>query len=299
MNLGLVARRALVTLAIGCVLLSSGCVSYTVRQSALVPPPALPPSGHRVGVLDVHVTDSTVTFLSVPERAPNSDAGLWITRHLLQAGVSARMGRYLAIRAHGLVGLSDDAMAAAPTTLRNPGQHVSGFGGGVELRHGVGPHHFNLTLDTRFLSVPTYYEVICHDPQDLEGLCPDPNQGGQRRQEGVLQALLTATYSAELHPGIRSVFAVSLQNHPTNRERFESSTPSPQVHEGPLNAVVAIGLDVDVTDWFGIVPTLQWPVTRDPVVYGPILGVGLRGSILGPQPPPPPRSQQVAGGAVE
>lgn len=254
---------------------SSGCATFTVRQSALVPAAVLPNAGHRDGVINLHVSDSTVTFLSRPERAPNSDAGLWVTRHLFQAGLSTRLGEHVAIRLNGLYGLSEGAMKAAPTTLQNPNLNTFGIGGGWDLRLNEESHHLNLTLDFRLLSIPTFFEATC-----INSACAGDRIG--RRREAIFQATAALTYGFDFDPMWRGLFAMAVLNHPTNVEEFASSTASSDVDAGPLNLLIGMGVDVTVADGLGVIPMIQWPVTRDPVIYGPILSLAVRGTIADP-----------------
>lgn len=269
-----VQGRATALVVLGAIC-GGGCVTHTVRQSTLVPAAVLPPMGHRDGPVNFQLSDATVTFLSRPKRAPNSNAGLWITRHLFQAGVSTSVGEHVAIRLSGLYGLSEGAMAAAPTTLRNPGRNTFGYGSGVDVRFNTAPHHLNVTLDVRILSTPSHFEATC-----IASSCEGMEDVVGDRSDGVFQASAAVTYGVDLDRDLRGLFTVALQNHPTNREEFASASPTSEVDAGPLNAIVGLGLDVSVSEWFGLVPTLQWPITRDPVVYGPIVGIALRGAVL-------------------
>jgi hypothetical protein len=270
-------RLGVVWSAVSCLAIG-GCTTFTVRQSALVPAAVLPNPGHRDGVINLHASDSTVTFLARPERAPNSDAGLWITRHLFQVGMSVAIHERLALRLNGLYGLSEGAMAAAPTTLQNPGINTWGIGTGLDVRINEEAHHLNLTLDFRLLAIPTFFEATC-----TSGPCGGDDRVG-RRHEGILQGNLSLTYGFDFDPTWRGLFAISVLNHPTNAEEIASPSASSDVDAGPLNLILGVGVDVTITEGLGVIPMLQWPVTRDPVVYGPILSLGLRGSIPEPKP---------------
>lgn len=274
-------RRSLALLGV-LLATAGGCATYTVRQSALVPAAVLPNPSHRDGAFNLYVSDSTVTFLSPPERAPNSDAGLWITRHLFQAGGSVAFGKRAALRVHGIYGLSEGAIAAAPTTLQNPGINSYGIGAGWDVRLHEEAHHLSLTLDLRLLSIPTFFEVVC-----ASGPCTGDDRVGHRRIDTV-QGAATLTYGFDVDPTWRLLFALAALNHPTNTAQFTSrplgpSPPSSDVDAGPLNVILGVGVEVSITEEVGVIPMLQWPVTRDPVVYGPILSLGVRGTIPEPE----------------
>src|SRR4029077_5748594 len=104
----------------GLALLAAGCTTYHVRQSSLVPAMALPPEPVSRGVADLYLGDSTVTFLSEPEPAPDSQAGMWVARPNLELAGTLRPLENLGFRMLGMDSLSEGAIRTAPTTLHAP-----------------------------------------------------------------------------------------------------------------------------------------------------------------------------------
>lgn len=258
---------------------ASACITYDVRQSSLVPvaapPPPPPPQLTRSGV-DAYVGDRTVTFLGRPELAPNERAGLWIPRTQLNGALSYAWPR-VAFRTVWLVGLAEGATAAAPTTLPNPGDAVIGFGPGVVV-HATSPES-RLTLsfgvDTLVLSVPSYVIATCTSYCDEDGLADGAVVERHQRDAVSLYALsVTAGWRIDDTTTLGGV--VSMQNHPTNVERFTSDAADAEVQDGPLNVIVGANVEVRIVPWLSAIAELSWPVTAEPVRYGPIVGVGLR-----------------------
>jgi hypothetical protein len=77
---------------------------------------------------------------------------------------------------------------------------------------------------------------------------------------------------------LRPQLGATLQNHPSNNESFISSDPEAEVQDGPLYATVALVIEWQPVEWFGVAPSFQWPLTRKPIEYGPIIGLGVRGT---------------------
>lgn len=254
----------------------SGCTSYRVQQSALVPAatlPALPAS--QPAVADVYIEDSTVTFVSEPERAPSSDAGLWVTRHLLQVAASAHITDYLAIRMLAPVGLAQGAMRTAPTLLARPDKPVTGGGGGVTLSlpFGGGSQQLHFSTELSILSIPTRSTATC-----VTGCEGKPPVVKRQQRKYVTPLVLGLDYILELRQGARLAIRAGLRGHPVNHEVIDNSDGGAEVEMGPAYAIIGTSLEVQLADWLSITPTVQWPVNRSPIRYGPIISVGVRGT---------------------
>jgi hypothetical protein len=263
------------SLAIAAALLSCiGCTSYQVSQSSLVPAPVLPSQPNPKAFVDGYVGDATVTFLSQPRRAPSDDSGLWVTRHLIQGAVTIHASPMLGFRLIGMTGLHAGAIQAAPTSLRNPGREVGGFGHGVVATLPFGEHAFVLTADVAALSIPSF--IIARCTAGCEGE-PSVTSGDQR--DTVLHGSSTLGYAYRVDEVLRVQLTVGMQNHPTNQEQFSSWNVNAEVHGGPLYVTAGLGLEWEPLPWLGIAPVVQWPLRRSPIEYGPIVGLGVRGMI--------------------
>ncbi|MCA9580624.1 MAG: hypothetical protein KC416_02440, partial [Myxococcales bacterium] len=77
--------------------------------------------------------------------------------------------------------------------------------------------------------------------------------------------------------GVRVFLGTTVQNHPTNAESFKTNTPGEaEVTMGDPNLIVTLGGEFSIGEWFSLIPTLQYPVTANPLRYGPIVTAGFR-----------------------
>jgi hypothetical protein len=253
-------------------------MTYDIRQSSLVPAATAPPVPTNTGLGHAWVSDSTIVFLDPPELAPNENAGLWIPRTQVELALGFHASDHFGMRGVGLVGAPWGAMAAAPTTLPNPGTSV--FGGGLAMSfrgRGAGDRvYFDFDVACQLLSVPSY--VIIDD----SGSVPSPISSGHLERDEVWLGWIAIVPHVVVNEDVTLLGSFSLRNHPTNLASFTSTEAEAEVEEGPVNLVVALGAEVHAEEWLDIVPIVQWPVTRDPVVYGPIIGVGARATFERP-----------------
>lgn len=264
-------------LLLGAALCSSlGCGATRVQQSTLVPAATLPPPPRHDGTIDLYLEDSTVTFVSRPERAPDSNAGLWIARHNFQGELTLHANEYFALRFGALQSLSAGAVRATPTTIRNPGDDLRGAGFGATANVPLGQEQTRLFLvaDFALLYLPSFVRTAC-------GNCDrdDPYLAGHVDTRAVGRVAVALTLAHALSSDVRLFASGAVANHPTNREEFDSDTEAvhADVDFGPANVTVGLGAEIDVA-WLSFVPYVQWPVTADPVRYGPIVGLGIRGT---------------------
>lgn len=260
--------------------LCAGCSTYRVQQSSLVPAATVPAATGDRGLLELYAEDSTVTFLSRPELAPSSDAGLYVARHQLQLAGAAHISKYLGMRGLMKHGLSVGAMAAAPTTLRNPGRGVSAWGHGwfAKLPLAGRRHRLHLAVDYQLVHVPSF--VITQCVSGCEGEVAS-RRGLQR--DVTFQSALALTYIHQPARDLDLRFTAAFQTHPTNVRDFESSRPDAEVESGPAYLTLGLGAEILLTPYFSVLPQISWPVSREPIVYGPIFGIGLRGILHDPQ----------------
>lgn len=253
----------------------AGCTTFKVQQSALVPAATLPMLPSERGRLDLQFEDSTVTFLSRPKRAPNSDAGLWITRHLLQGGFSGHLSPNIRLGFSGMAGLWQGAMRAAPTTLANPERTAGGLGPGVSGTFPLGEHdHLHVSLDALLLSIPTRVFSRC------VSFCEDvPEVRAGTGRETILQTSFALAATHDVSRTVRLAARVGVRNHPENHEEIENGDGTAEVDHGPIYVIAGFSTDFALNEWLNVVPTLQWPLSRSPVRYGPILSLGVRGTM--------------------
>ncbi len=277
-----VCRLTAPFLAAACVVPASGCSTFLVRESSLVPAatPLPPPSFDSAA--DLFVGDSTVAFLSEPETAPNENVGLWIPRTQLDGSIAVRFAENQGMRFFYRRGLSAGAMRAAPTTLGNPGHDTQTWGAGLMLRVPTSSPAWDLrlTLDAGMVEVPTHIEATC------ASRCSSSRPAAPIEDYGhpwvaLLSLGLAVHYRANGDVGLWG--GVVTQTHPTNTAQLTSTTIDANVRSGPLNPIVVLGADLHLGSHVSIVPEVSLPVLAAPVRYGPIVSVGLRGS-FGPSP---------------
>lgn len=251
-----------------------GCTSYKIRESSLVPSaiPAGPPSFRGRG--DVYVGDSTLTFLRSPVLAENENAALWIPRAQLDGTVSVRFHEKASLRFGVRYGFPDGAIGLGNTQLKEPREGFIGGSIGVQgrlLAEDKGdPFELKFVVDIGGLSIPTYLHII------------ETEEFGETREWDEVQHPFIFTLSAFLYgehslATSASIFwAAGLQNQPTNVGEYTSSSPENEVSEGPLYPVIGFGADLHPTPGFSVVPQIYWPVYWDPILYGPVVSLGLR-----------------------
>ena len=258
-----------------------GCTTYHVQQSSLVPAATLPAAPSPGGLVDLYLEDSTVTFLATPEQAPNSEAGLYIPRHQFQAAATFHFNEYFAFRMLGRQGLSAGAMKAAPTTLIKPGEDVRGLGQGwlASIPLSGERHRLHITADMLFMSVPSY--VIAECVSGCDGVV-QTRRGPQT--DGVLQSSIAFAYAYRATSNVELIVTTALQTHPTNIRDFSNYAPVAEVESGPAYVIAGLGAEIHLKPYLSLLPQLSWPISRDPVVYGPVFGLGLRASVPRPTP---------------
>lgn len=263
------------TVAAVVVVLAQGCAPTQYRQSSLVPIPSLPTPPRMNSWVEVSGGDSTLAFVSPPTLAPNTNAGLWLSRVQLEGAVTVRPHRFRRVRwglrLPWMVALPDGAVAASPTTLENPGLAARGFGTGASVRadfdSGVS---FGFTVDLMGVSIPSRVRPVAYDGMPL-GSAYDSIQ-----RTNV--AVFSGTFSLGMKVGrLVELFSVlGMRNQPTNLGSFSSYTGAAEVRSGPMNGVIGVGANVDVVRGLAVVPQIQWPFTGTPVMYGPIFSLALR-----------------------
>jgi hypothetical protein len=138
-----------------------------------------------------------------------------------------------------------------------------------------GPHVVVLSADIAALSVPSFIVARC--TSGCEGREGSTTSADQR--DTVLQGSSTLGYRYRFQEELSAQLTVGMQNHPTNQELFSSGSVNAEVQGGPLYVTAGLGLEWEPLPWLGLAPVLQWPLTRSPIEYGPIVGFGVRGMV--------------------
>lgn len=259
--------------------LATGCVwpTYEVRRSAFVPhlvPPARsgqPPAGR----VQLAGYDSTVIVPVDPVEAPNANSGLYVARHQIGGGARIRVGESsFDVGPEVEVGLPADAMR---TSEDAPGQPEGAtWGSGISMQYAIPlGDMMRLGIAGGFLLYTVPYREIA---TCISGCSSGYEESGRH---------FVPVYSLSLLPSVRvnrSLVAfggVTFRNQPTNtgdaietKEAFESDD-SAEVRAGPMNMIVAAGVEVDLGAGLKAFTQLAQPITRDPLAYGPSVGAGL------------------------
>lgn len=262
-------------------LVALGGCAYDVQQSSLVPAAVPPPPTTHEGRADVYAGHGTVVFLSRPELAPNSEAGLWIPRHQVDGQAGFRLHRRGRFRLHYRESIWRGAMKAAPTTLPNPRRDAHVMGTGYAFRAGGfgEPWMIDFGFDLAVAVIPSWIhaEPTTHCTVDCVP-----------RTEVQIDAVPVfgtwVSWRQQVSPVVALRLGMTLQTHPTNQQSFGSDSPSAKVYVGAPNLLLDAGAELRLTDWLRAIVTVTLPTTAAPVRYGPILGFGLRAVLEEPRP---------------
>ena len=278
---------------------SAACATYTVRKSALAPHIAPPMrSGQNLmgAAAEASVGASALARAKNPVEGPDANAGLYIPRVEVVAALRKRISEDMDL---GLLYDHGFRRGAYATSEDQPEpKNGSTYGGGVTgfysvptgspgLRVGIG-------LDLLMYSVP-YVKYTT----EVDGTYTRVEH--DRESVGV--------YSLAIIPSFRSGRVTlfgggTVRNHPTiDKGDIEGGidpylSDDDEVESGPPNFILSAGLDVELGQGIRAMAIVYQPVDKDPVDYGPTLGIGLTlplGRYKPPPPPPPPQPQPYYG----
>lgn len=263
---------------------ATGCVTgppppvYEVRQSALVPAPAHAPPPAFEGLGDLYLGDATLIHLSEPELEPNANAGLYVPRTQVQAVAGIRVTPGFVLRLLYEHHPSGGELAAAPTTLESPGGFSFAAGLGAAGRVEVDGWHMRFGLDALMMQISTHRESRCIEH------CTDARSGSRGGLTGVAGYGAWWTMHFVDHGMVHPWVGVTFRNQPTILGSFTTTDPGGTEPEtGVVSLVSQLGAEILLTRGFRLVPHIQWPISASPIVYGPIVGIGMRGT-LGDEP---------------
>ena len=267
-----------ILVAITLVSLAAGCSTYSVRRSALVPMPA--PSARSGAPLtrpaELAVFSPRVAELARPSEGDGANAGLYLPRVQVDGAARFRVNSNFDVGLLWDQGLSSDATAITPDQPKP--RNGSTFGGGVSMFYSAeAGHDLRIGFDLNVLrySVPYIEYRTCVDYCDGATMT-DVEDG--RRGVWVASVGLVPSYQV----GALTWFGgVTLRNHPTNTKgEVESSIDnaldsSDEIRSGPMNLILSGGVEWAMSDRIKAMAQIFAPVTGNPVVYAPTVGLGM------------------------
>jgi hypothetical protein len=249
--------------------------SVQKRRAAVVPHMVpTPRSGQPIhdGRGQVYVENSIVTRAKNPTEAPDANAGLYIPRYQMGGGARLRLGQNWDLGVLFEYGFRRGAITVADDVP--PGPDHGAFGAGLSVGYSIPATRFfriGLVLDTMLYAVP-YMEYLasnCAPPFDT---CT----GGEKNINIVPVFSLSVLPSFRVTRWLVLFAGVTLRNHPTIAKTSEETIGDDQdVQVGPPNVTLGAGAEFQLHRQIRFLLHAYWPVTRDPVIYYPVIGAGL------------------------
>jgi hypothetical protein len=263
------------------------------RRAAVVPHMVpTPRSGQNIhdGRGQVYLENSVVTQVRNPKEAPNANAGLYIPRYQMGGGMRLRMGENWDLGFLFEYGFREGAIAVADDVP--PGPDHGAFGGGISVGYSIRAtrnFRIGIVLDTLLYAIP-YVEY-------LEVNCPTPSEctGGQKQTAWVPVLSLSVLPSFRVNRWLVLFTGITLRNHPTiDKLSWETVGDDNDVEMGPPNVTLGAGAEFQVHRRVRLMIHAYLPVTRDPVIYYPVVGAQLAvsfgrppGAVRQPRPADP------------
>jgi len=260
------------------------------RRAAVVPHMvSTPRSGQNIhdGRGQVFLENSVVTRVQNPKEAPDANAGLYIPRYQMGGGMRLRMGENWDLGFLFEYGFREGAVAVASDVP--PGPDHGAFGGGISVGYSIRAtprFRIGIVLDTLLYAIP-YVEY-------LEVNCPTPSEctGGEKQTAWIPVLSLSVLPSFRVNRWLVLFTGITLRNHPTiDKHSWETVGDDNDVEVGPPNVTLGAGAEFQVHRRVRLMIHAYLPVTRDPVIYYPVIGAQLAVSFGRPpgvvmQPPP-------------
>ncbi len=253
-------------------LLISGCSTYSVQQTSLVPSAIVVPTPSATLGSDFALLGSYVT--SVRDRASMSDSSLFVSRGQA-VGTYEYAFRHASIRGTAFSAPGQGAVRGQPGGLSNPGGTVVGAGPGGVVRLIRDNEHHNLTItgDLWLAIAPSSTQSACVDN------CTFALRGGAHRDRSVAFMFTTGLqYRVRPVSFLALTAGAALQTLLTNDEvRPESAFGGrSKVRMGALHPLLDAGIEVYISDWFTLSPMVSFIGPPAPLVYGPTVSLVLR-----------------------
>jgi hypothetical protein len=283
---------AVVALGAGVVLgAGAGCAVRT-RQAAVVPHMTPSPrSGQPVrgGLGEAFLHHSAVTHMRNPHEAPNANAGVYIPRYQIGAGARFRLGQNFDIGPVFEYGLRQGSFAVAEDVPPRPDKDTMGFGLSVAYSiHATSRFRIGIAVDTLLYFIP---KVAYID----DTACSPPDWNCQKVDDDVdvVPVLALSVMPSVLVTRWLVLFGgITLRNHPTiDKESWTTTWDDVDVEMGPANVTLGAGAEFRLHKRVFLMLQLYYPVTRDPVVYYPVVGAGIKVS-FGPAYQAPPKVEK-------
>jgi hypothetical protein len=290
----------LVLVAVGVVASVGSAVEK--RRAAVVPHMVpTPRSGQNIydGRGQVYIENSIVTRAQNPQEAPEANAGLYIPRYQMGGGLRLRMGENWDLGFLFEYGFREGAIAVAQDVP--PGPDHGAVGAGISVGYSIRAtqrFRIGIVLDTLLYAIP-YVEYLASN-------CPTPSEctGGEKRSAWIPVASLSVLPSLRVTRWLAVFTGITLRNHPTiDKHSWETIGDDNDVEVGPVNVTLGLGAEFQVHQRVRLMIHAYWPVTRDPVIYYPVLGAQLAVSFgrpvraVRPQQPIDPCDPRAMGGA--
>lgn len=262
-------------------LVLAGCAEptrYCIKRSALVPMPSpiQRPATQSTGYVEAGLSNDTLLFAQGPKRLAGRNVGLYVPRNQFAGYLLFSPHPAISIGSSWEAGLGVGSIPISAGTLSSPKQSIGGGGFHVSA-------HFKLnervTLD--WGCDIWIYRILSHvsyAPCDIDGKLLE-------RPTNDLFASVFPLVRSQLSVGFKlgwSQLTVSLgaRNQPYNAEYTEEShyttaTINPAISQA-FYAYAHIGWEIHATEWLHFSINAYQPLTFDPIIFYPTVGVNIR-----------------------
>lgn len=258
----------------------SGCM-VEKNRAALVPHMVPSPrSGQPIhgGRGSLYLHHSAVTHMRNPHEARDSNSGVYIPRYQIGGGGRIRFGQNWDLGFIFEHGLRSGSIAVAPDVPPRPNQDVFGLGMSVGYSIPATPRfRVGLVLDTLLYAVPKveYYASECNKDTNWENCTP------VNRETNVVPVFSLSVIPSVLVSRFLVLFGgITVRNHPTiEKEGWALDGTDKDVEMGPPNVTLGVGAEFRLHRRLFFMLQMYYPVTRNPVVYYPVVGAGFSVSL--------------------
>lgn len=267
---------------------ASGCASYSVEQSSLVPLPTAPPPAPMSGRGALELGASIATGVG-PERSSTAASGLAVPQGQPQGALSVRVADFLVLRAYGGAALPQGATQVTGS-IPTP-QESAWFGGiGPVLRILAAERllFVDIGLSAGFAVIPSTLHITDNDAC-TDSFPPVCSTSVERWREVMPLFALGTDFGVRPIEWLQLRVGATVRNQPTNEAQFaRAAVPGSSVSAGPVGLVVHAGVQLDVIDELGFRADVEWPAVNLGLAYGPIVTLGVQGRIG-----PPARTEPI------
>lgn len=274
------------------ILVVAGCVPppvYRVQRSARVPRPTVPLRTGEPLAGPIELTLGASSLAQIKKPTGSEDKAMELPDHQVRGELRIRIGR-------GEIAMVHERAVGRSTKLDETQADVEGSGqpwaAGTAIRYAIQPRGapWSIGLELELLSWMVPYTEVRTCVENCEGV--DPYQEIHSRSgEMTVGFGITPAYRIGRWTVFGGVFA---RNHPTivrkGDELFETNFEDTE--GGPMNTLVHAGAAVRFGAFTALLLVNQ-NLDRDPVFYGPGIGLALSASIdPGKLSPPAPAADE-------